>query len=84
MDKLELYSHRVIMMLMTDNLRSVAVCVDKTVIRATRVLYGKKGKRKRPTKRRIEIVLTVGRPNYYERQWLKRGKGSIITRRMPK
>jgi hypothetical protein len=42
------------------------------VVRATRVLYrSKKSGKRRPHPKRVEVTLTVGAPNYEERQRLR-------------
>lgn len=51
---------------------------DKTIVRATRRLYGYRKHSKSPWRKgeNIEISLTIGRPNYAERQFIKSVKKS--------
>ncbi|MFA5130718.1 MAG: hypothetical protein WC477_07470 [Patescibacteria group bacterium] len=42
---------------------------DKLIVRATRKLYGGK-----PNKAKVEMMLTVGKPNFKEREFIKRCK----------
>jgi len=39
---------------------------DKLIVRATRKLYGGK-----PDKAKVEIMLTIGKPNFKEREFIK-------------
>lgn len=49
---------------------------DKTIVRATRRLYGYRKHSKTPWLKgeNIEISLTIGRPNYVERRFIKSAK----------
>lgn len=49
-------------------LRATKYVSPDLTVKATRKLYGKNRK---PSQRRIEILLTAGRPNYQERAFIK-------------
>ena len=62
----------VIQALVTSDARTATKYLsDKLVVRATRRLYGKTY---RPSKGQLEILLTEGRPNYRERDFIRRCK----------
>ncbi len=44
---------------------------EKLTVKATRKLYGKK---RRPSQKSLEVILTAGKPNYEERAFIKKLK----------
>lgn len=55
---------------------SVKYLSDKLVIRATRLMYGPVGKRHIPAGHDLHVVLTIGKPNYIQRTFIKMCKKS--------
>lgn len=70
MDILESVKEVVKEIIMEDAYKVTAYLHDKLTVKATRKLY-KGGWKKRET---MDIVLTIGKPNYEEREKIKRAK----------
>jgi len=62
-------------LLATDAWKATKFLSDKSIVRATRKMYGKdtpRGRRIDKRDRSVDISLVIGKPNYLEREFIKK------------